>query len=203
MEYRIGDSIVFHAEFKLDGEGVDDADVTVKVTKPDGTELAGQSASADGVCAGGYRCTVSAAMRGLYTCKFTADPGEGDLDAPLEVFDYAHVAAWLATDAEVSTFLDGVNQEPFGNFNPIGDLISNTLGSGVYSLPLQQRVKGVVIQAKVHEIYYTIDGTTPTADAGFELQTGKVPLFIPLKSATQLKFLRSASGAILEAQFVR
>lgn len=205
---KLGDNIVFHAEFFDGGVGKSDItipdDLTVTVIKPDGTELAAQAVVADTIADGSYKCTVAAssiAQKGVWKAKFVTV--NVDVDSAKEVFDYAQVATWLSSNNEISQFVDGLIDNGFGNYTPIGDLVTEALGAGAYTLAIPSRVSGVFIQTKVQKVYYTIDGTTPTSSVGFELQTGKAPLYVPIKKATSLKFIRDAAGAILEAQFVR
>lgn len=88
-----------------------------------------------------------------------------------------------------------------GLFYPLDTHISETLDANVYTPTIPTRVKLVVVQAIDQNIKYTLDGTNPTSVAGFLIPKDQHPITIPISNATTLKFIRVASGAILELQF--
>ena len=78
-----------------------------------------------------------------------------------------------------------------------------TLGAGVYS-PQDQPIGAnfLMVQTHTQSVYYTIDGSTPSATNGFVLLAVQNPIYIPMGTSVILKFLRAASGAVLQYQWV-
>lgn len=98
----------------------------------------------------------------------------------------------------------GVEPGTLTPYDPIGAAVADTLGAGVLSPTNPVRTNGVWLQAQVQNIYWTMNGTTPTTSLGFLLVAAAPPIFVPTDGGkAQLKFLRASSGAILQRQYVR
>lgn len=80
---------------------------------------------------------------------------------------------------------------------------STILGAVALTLSLPLHARGILIQAVSQNIRFTMDGTTPTASTGFQIVAGDPPVFIELTQNNRLvlKFIREASGAVLEYEY--
>lgn len=77
-----------------------------------------------------------------------------------------------------------------------------TMGAGVLTLSLPLHAEFLLMQAITQNVRYTLDGTAPTAGGlGFQLKAGDPPVMVHLKAGVVMKFLREASGAILQYQY--
>jgi len=78
-----------------------------------------------------------------------------------------------------------------------------TLGAGVYS-PQEERygAEKLMIQTHTQNVYYTLDGSTPSATNGFVLLTTQSPITIDVTNGVIPNFLRAASGAVLQYQWI-
>jgi len=77
------------------------------------------------------------------------------------------------------------------------------LGSAVYS-PQDRPINANVLMVQTHtqNVYYTLDGSTPSAVNGFVLLTTQNPIFIQMGTSVIPQFLRAASGAVLQYQWL-
>jgi len=78
-----------------------------------------------------------------------------------------------------------------------------TLGAAIFSP--QDRPTGsehLMVQTHTQNVYYTLDGSTPSATSGFVLLTTQNPIIIEIGAGVIPKFLRAASGAILQYQWI-
>jgi len=78
------------------------------------------------------------------------------------------------------------------------------LGTGVYSpqdAPMDARY--LMVQSLAQATYFTLDGSTPSATNGFSLLTTYPPVLIEAGSNVIFKFLRGASGAVLQYQWIK
>lgn len=72
----------------------------------------------------------------------------------------------------------------------------------VRELSIPKRANYIMMQARDQNIRYTLDGSTPTADLGFELISGDPPTVLPIiHGRTKLRFLEEAATASLEFQY--
>lgn len=77
------------------------------------------------------------------------------------------------------------------------------LGAAVFSP--QDRPTGsehLMVQTHTQNTYYTLDGTTPSATVGFLLLATLGPIMIHIGAGVTPKFLRAASGAVLQYQWI-
>ena len=77
------------------------------------------------------------------------------------------------------------------------------LGAGAYSP--QDRPTGsehLMVQAHTQNIYYTLDGSTPSATNGFVLLTTQPPIVILVGKGVVPNFIAAAGGAILQYQWI-
>ena len=78
-----------------------------------------------------------------------------------------------------------------------------TLPAGVYSPQDRPGAsEHLLVQAHTQNVWYTLDGTTPSATKGFVLLTTQNPIIIPIGNGVLPMFLRAASGAILQYQWI-
>lgn len=89
------------------------------------------------------------------------------------------------------------------DFVPVGAHTATTLSGSATTLTVDASADGVLMQAIAQNIYYTLDGSTPTSGNGFTLYAGGDPLRVPKNSDIAIKVLRAASGAVLQWQAVR
>lgn len=77
------------------------------------------------------------------------------------------------------------------------------LGTGIYS-PQDQPMNSnyLMVQSLTQATYYTLDGSNPSATNGFLLLTTQPPLLIQMGTSVIPKFLRAASGAVLQYQWL-
>ena len=77
------------------------------------------------------------------------------------------------------------------------------LGTGVYSPQDQPNDSNyLMVQSHTQNTYFTLDGTTPSATNGFVLLTTMAPIKIDMGTSVFPKFLRVASGAVLQYQWL-
>jgi hypothetical protein len=77
------------------------------------------------------------------------------------------------------------------------------LGAAVYS-PQDQPMGAnyLMVQSITQATIFTLDGSTPSATNGFVLLTTQSPVLIGMGTSVIPKFLRAASGAILQYQWL-
>ena len=73
-----------------------------------------------------------------------------------------------------------------------------TLGAGVFVPYLPPGATSILVQTVTQNVRYTLDGTTPTAAIGFQLAAAATPILIEITERVNLKFIREASGAVLQ-----
>lgn len=81
------------------------------------------------------------------------------------------------------------------SFKPIGASSVATVGSSA-SAPLgaiPAKANAVMLQTRTADIWYTLDGTTPSATNGFLMVHDAAPIIIPLDRATDFRAIRTAS----------
>jgi len=78
-----------------------------------------------------------------------------------------------------------------------------SLGTAAYS-PQDQPMGAnyLMVQSLTQATYYTLDGSTPSATNGFSLLTTQNPILIGMGTSVIPRFLRAASGAILQYQWL-
>lgn len=104
----------------------------------------------------------------------------------------------------------GVNTSDRASINdrlPVGTMDDTALGAGVVTLAsLKAKPAGataVMMQTIAQAVYYTMDGSTPSATHGYVLAAGAAPVIIGVKNASLVKFLRAADGALLQLQWMK
>ena len=77
------------------------------------------------------------------------------------------------------------------------------LGAGVYS-PQDERygAERLMVQTHTQNVWYTLDGSTPSATNGFVLLATQPPIIIIVGAGVIPNFLRAASGAVLQYQWI-
>ena len=77
------------------------------------------------------------------------------------------------------------------------------LGAGVFS-PQDEHygAEYLMVQTHTQNVYYTLDGSTPSAANGFVLLTTQNPIIINIGKGVTPMFLRAASGAVLQYQWI-
>lgn len=74
--------------------------------------------------------------------------------------------------------------------------------SAVVTLNIPRGVNYIMMQARDQNIRYTLDGSAPTVDHGFELVAGNDPIVLPVVAGrTTLRFFEEANPADLEYQY--
>ena len=77
------------------------------------------------------------------------------------------------------------------------------LGSGVMSPSNKPKeAKYLMVQTHTQNAYYTLDGSTPSATNGFLLLVTQSPIYISMGHGVVPQFLRAASGAVLQYQWI-
>ena len=78
-----------------------------------------------------------------------------------------------------------------------------TLGTGTYS-PQDQPMGAnyLMVQSITQATIFTLDGSVPSATNGFVLLTTHSPILIGMGTSVFPRFLRAASGAILQYQWL-
>ena len=77
------------------------------------------------------------------------------------------------------------------------------LGAAAFSP--QDRPTGsefLMVQTHTQNVYYTLDGSTPSAANGFVLLTTQNPIIINVGKGVTPNFIRAASGAVLQYQWI-
>lgn len=93
------------------------------------------------------------------------------------------------------------------SFTPLRNLVAAeghhtyTMPASVQELSLPLHARGILMQAITQNIRYTLDGSTPTASSGYQLLASDPPLYIEITKGMRLRFLREASGAVLEYEY--
>lgn len=212
---KIGADIIFEAHFIASAVGATGLTVTANIWGPAGTISTANAAAAVSATEqnGLYRYTLpgaSVTVAGLYRAMFKT----AGAATQQHILDYALVVDFLAMDSDLDTVVSDVSNiksnarqvgdRKFTVYTPVGDALSDTLGAGVLSPTTQLRgVTGVLLQTTVQNVWFTMNGTTPSSTVGFTLVAGEPPVLIPITKGTQLKFLRAANGAILQRQYVK
>lgn len=91
------------------------------------------------------------------------------------------------------------NQIPFKPLNGVAHQ-SVTLDATVFTYNAPLQANRVAIQALVQNIRFTLDGSAPTTATGFQLKAGDPVIQVFMDDTVTLRFIREASGAILEIQ---
>ena len=206
---KVGQAIVFRALFIDTKEGATGLTVTASSRGPSGAiDNAQATTEVDATNQPGvYQYTVAAedvTAEGLYTVAFHTATTSVDQQ---DISDSVYVADWPTDIDDIDTNLDQLGAiQSAGDeidFVPLGAHTSTALGAGVVTPTVPLRANAVMLQSGVEATRYTLNGTTPSASVGFVLAADAVPIVIPLKRGTVLKYIRAASGAVLEQQFGR
>ena len=86
-------------------------------------------------------------------------------------------------------------------FNPVGAHGQNASLNTVQTLTIPSGATNIIAQAQTQNVRYTLDGTTPTASKGFQLEKGAAAVNIPIGPNTTLKFIEESASAALDYQF--
>lgn len=86
-------------------------------------------------------------------------------------------------------------------FNPVGAHNDGLDISSAVTLTVPEGARKLLAQALTQNIRYTLDGTTPTTSAGFQLAAGDPPIVIPVDEDTTIKVIEEAATADLQYQF--
>ena len=92
------------------------------------------------------------------------------------------------------------NDATFG-FNPIGAHSDGADVSSAATLTPPTGATKIMMQALTQNVRFTLDGTTPTASAGFQLKAADPPLVIFLRNATTIKVIEESATADLQYQW--
>ena len=76
------------------------------------------------------------------------------------------------------------------------DLIANTTIAALIILGANK----ILIQALTQNVRYTLDGSVPTATAGFQLKAGDPPVIISILGITVLKVIEETATADVQIQ---
>jgi hypothetical protein len=87
------------------------------------------------------------------------------------------------------------------SFNPTGVHSDGLAISSAVVLTVPADARNLLIQALTQNIRYTLDGTTPTATAGFQIRAGDSPILIPLGDDTVVTVIQEAATADMQYQF--
>jgi len=60
----------------------------------------------------------------------------------------------------------------------------------------------LMVQCHTQNVWYTLDGSTPSATKGFVLLTTQNPIILSIGHGVTPMFLRAASGAVLQYQWI-
>jgi hypothetical protein len=87
-------------------------------------------------------------------------------------------------------------------FTPVGAHNDGLAIAAAQTLtPPSADVSKLLIQALVQNVRYTLDGSAPAANTGFQLKAGDPPVIIPITSATTVKVIEETATADLQFQW--
>ena len=78
---------------------------------------------------------------------------------------------------------------------------SYTLPGTAVTLSLPKTASGILMQALTENARFTLDGSNPTANKGFQLKAGDPPLYIQFTTGMVLRFIAETAGSILEYEY--
>lgn len=98
--------------------------------------------------------------------------------------------------------INGGTLDTVQTLNPVagGYTSGRTISAATTLTPVSGATK-LLLQTTGQNIRFTLDGTTPTASAGFQLKAGDPPIVIPVSSATIIKVIQEAATAVLTEQW--
>lgn len=89
-------------------------------------------------------------------------------------------------------------------FCAVGAHTQNTTLNTVQSISVPSGANGLLVQATVKDIRYTIDGSTPSASVGFLLPAYSDPvILVGVQDNTTFKFIEVAASATLDYVAIR
>lgn len=88
-------------------------------------------------------------------------------------------------------------------FDPLGSHTSNATISSATTLTPPTGATLLMIQATGQNVLITLDGTTPTATAGFTLYAGDPPSLVPVAEDAVIQVIESTATARINYQFGR
>lgn len=87
------------------------------------------------------------------------------------------------------------------SFNPQGAHTRNASLGSVVTLTPPTNASYLLIQALAQNVRYTLDGTTPTASAGFQLVASDPPLLLSVRGVASVKVIQETTGAEVQYQW--
>jgi hypothetical protein len=92
------------------------------------------------------------------------------------------------------------------DFYPVGAHVENgSLGSAVELTPPSNATR-IMMQAFTQNVRFTLDGSTPDANTGFQLKAADPPIVIPVNPGTagpHIQVIQEAATAVLQYQWGR
>lgn len=82
----------------------------------------------------------------------------------------------------------------------IGSHVSNSSLSAAVSVSIPAGGNFLMIQAFTQNIRATLDGTTPTATVGFQVDAGADPLLLPVQGGSTVKIIEETASASVQYQ---
>ncbi len=93
------------------------------------------------------------------------------------------------------------------DFYPVGAHVENgSLGTVVTLEPVPTNATRIMMQALTQNVRYTLDGSDPDANTGFQLKVGDPPIVLPVNPGTtgpRIKVIQEAATAVLQYQWGR
>lgn len=109
------------------------------------------------------------------------------------VKDDLTLSALVGSSVEVNGFTE--------TYAPVGSHTGGTDISTAVTLTKPDGASQIIIQALEQNIRFTLDGTTPTATLGFQIQAGILPMFIAVPGAS-IKVIEEVATASIQYQWV-
>jgi hypothetical protein len=88
-----------------------------------------------------------------------------------------------------------------GRFIAVGAHNSGLAIASAVTLTIPDGATKLRIQTLTQNVRYRLDGTNPTASAGFQLKAGDAPLVIAIHGAMTIRVIEEAATASMQYQF--
>ena len=89
-------------------------------------------------------------------------------------------------------------------YHPKGAHVANSSLSNAVTLTNNddEVVSGILVQALVQNIRYTLSNTTPSSTVGFQLKAGDPPVRVDLDEGMSIRFIEESASATLQYQWL-
>lgn len=86
-------------------------------------------------------------------------------------------------------------------FNPVGAHAEDTTVSSATTLTPPTGATKLLLQAITQNVRYTLDGSTPDANTGFQLKAADPPILIPIKAGQTVITIEETASAVIQYQW--